>query len=83
MMSKKEIKKLRIAESVISTAINPDNQQFIPWGARMSSFLPTNLPVCYSLIILDPTPFNTIFANWLNQTYNAYNNWGNRNASST
>ena len=30
-----------------------------------------------------PTPFNTILWQWVNQTYNAVMNYGNRNASST
>ena len=36
-----------------------------------------------SLILPAPTPLNTILANWVNQTYNAAINYGNRNASST
>ena len=60
MLTKDEIKQLRIAPSVISTAINPDTGDFIPWAARMSSFLPLNLPISFGLIITPPTPFNTV-----------------------
>lgn len=81
-MTKKDIKKLRVAETVISTALNPDTKNFIPWTARMSSFLPLNLPISFGLIITPPTPFNTILWQWINQSYNAQNNYGNRNASS-
>jgi hypothetical protein len=35
------------------------------------------------MIITAPTPFNTILWQWINQTYNALLNYGNRNASST
>ena len=54
----------------------------IPWALRFSSFLPTNIPICFGFIIAAPTPFNTVFWQWVNQTYNAFLNYGNRNASS-
>jgi len=41
-----------------------------------------NIPICFGFIIAAPTPFNTIFWQWINQTYNAWLNYGNRNASS-
>lgn len=41
-----------------------------------------NIPICFGFIIAAPTPFNTVFWQWVNQTYNAYLNYGNRNASS-
>lgn len=49
---------------------------------RLSSFLPCNLPIAFGMIITAPTPFNTVFWQWANQTYNAALNYGNRNASS-
>jgi len=42
-----------------------------------------NLPISFGFIFAAPTPFNTIFWQWINQTYNAYLNYENRNASST
>jgi len=42
-----------------------------------------NIPICFGFIIAAPTPFNTVFWQWINQTYNAWLNYGNRNASST
>jgi hypothetical protein len=68
---------------VVSTAIHPDTGKFIPWVMRYSSFLPCNIPIAFGFIIATPTPFNTIFWQWINQTYNAGFNYGNRNASST
>jgi len=44
--------------------------------------MPINIPICFGFIIAAPTPFNTIFWQWINQTYNAFLNYGNRNASS-
>lgn len=81
--SVEDIKSLRRAETVLRTAIHPDTGEFIPWPMRMSSFIPVNLPISYGMIIVAPTPFNTIFWQFLNQTYNAMINYGNRNASST
>ena len=41
-----------------------------------------NLPISFGFIFAAPTPFNTIFWQWINQTYNAALNYENRNASS-
>lgn len=49
---------------------------------RLSSFLPMNMPISFGFIMAAPTPFNTILWQWINQTYNATLNYGNRNASS-
>lgn len=82
LLTREEIKALRKAEVVVSTAIHPDTGEFIPWVCRLSSFLPCNIPIAFGFIIAKPTPFNTIFWQWINQTYNASMNYGNRNASS-
>ena len=81
-LSADEIKELRTAETVVSTAIHPDTGKFISWPMRLSSFVPVNLPIAFGMIITAPTPFNTVFWQWVNQTYNALLNYGNRNASS-
>lgn len=80
-MTRGEIKEIRTAETVVSTAIHPDTGKFIPWVMRFSSFIPLNLPISFGMIIAPPTPFNTILWQWINQTYNAGVNYGNRNAS--
>ena len=66
LMSEEEIKKLRIAQTVVSAAIHPDTGDFIPWVCRLSSFLPCNIPISFGFIIAAPTPFNTIFWQWIN-----------------
>lgn len=76
------VAKIREAEIVTRTAIHPDTGEFIPWGMRMSSFIPINMPISYAMIVIAPTPFNTIMGQWINQTYNAGINYGNRNATS-
>jgi hypothetical protein len=50
---------------------------------RMSAFIPVQLPISFGMLMTAPTPFNTILWQWVNQTYNALMNYGNRNASST
>lgn len=82
-MTKDEIKDLRRCQTVVRTAIHPDTGDFIPWVMRVSSFLPANIPIAFGFIIAKPTPFNTIFWQWINQTYNAAFNYGNRNATSS
>lgn len=67
---------------MISTAVSPDTGDFIPWPMRMSSFVPMNMPIAFGMLMTSPTPFNTILWQWVNQTYNASMNYGNRNASS-
>ena len=82
LLTRAQIKEIRTAETVVKTAIHPDTGEFIPWAMRLSSFVPMNLPISFGMIITAPTPFNTIFWQWVNQTYNAVLNYGNRNASS-
>ena len=82
LVDPEEIEKIRKAQKVCSTAIHPDTQEFIPWPLRFSSFIPMNLPISFGMLFLAPTPLNTIFFQWLNQTYNASLNYANRNASS-
>ena len=77
-----EVKKVRRAQNIVATAIHPDTGDFIPWPCRFSSFLPMNIPIAFGFVFAAPTPFNTIFFQWLNQTYNAGLNYANRNASS-
>ena len=77
-----EIDELKVAKIVTSTAIHPDTGHLLPWLFRFSSFLPVNIPISFGFIFTAPTPFNTIFWQWINQTYNAALNYENRNASS-
>ena len=60
IVPKEKVRLIRIAKTVISTAVNPDSGKNIFWSMRMSSFLPFNLPISFGLIITPPTPFNTI-----------------------
>jgi sideroflexin-5 len=69
-------------QTIVNASIHPDTNQPVPWVMRMCAFVPTNLPIIFGMLMSPPTPINTIFWQWLNQTYNAGMNYGNRNASS-
>jgi hypothetical protein len=81
--SKTEADELYQKKMVTLSGIHPDSGEVVPWFARTSAFMPTNLPIIGAMMLAAPTPFNTIFWQWVNQTYNAGFNYGNRNASST
>ena len=69
-------------QSIVNASIHPDTNKPVPWVMRMCAFVPTNLPIIFGMLMAPPTPMNTAFWQWLNQTYNAGMNYGNRNASS-
>lgn len=68
---------------MLASSTSPDTGAVIPWAMRTCSFVPTNIPIIGGMILSPPTQAYTIFWQWLNQTYNAGLNYGNRNASST
>jgi sideroflexin-5 len=82
LLSDADIAKLRKMQTIVNASIHPDTNQPVPWVMRMCAFVPTNLPIIFGMLMTPPTPMNTIFWQWLNQTYNAGMNYGNRNASS-
>ena len=82
-MSDEQIGKVRRAQNIVSCAVHPDTNENIAWPYRFSSFLPMNTPIAFGMLFTAPTPFNTIFWQWINQTYNATLNYANRNASSS
>ena len=82
MLSESEIGKLRQLQTIVNASIHPDTNKPVPWVMRMCAFVPTNLPIIFGMLMTPPTPMNTVFWQWINQTYNAGMNYGNRNASS-
>ena len=82
MCSSEKIKELRIAKGVVESAIHPDTGEMIAWPMRVSSYLVLNMPILFGLLVSKPTPLNTIFWQWVNQSVNAGLNYGNRNATS-
>lgn len=78
-----EIRRINRAKEAVNLAIHPDTGELIPWAMRLPSYIILNIPISFGMIIAAPTPFNTIFWQWINQSLNAACNYGNRNASST
>ena len=81
-MTQEEHKEFRDMRIVCASGINPDNKELIKWPMRACSIIPTKAPIIAGMLITAPVPQNIIFWQWLNQTYNAGLNYGNRNASS-
>ena len=48
---------------------------------RMCGFVPMNIPILAGILLSAPTMRNTIFFQWLNQSYNAGLNFGNKNST--
>jgi hypothetical protein len=59
--SKVEADELYQKKMVTLSGIHPDSGEVIPWFARSSAFMPTNLPIIGAMMLSAPTPFNTIF----------------------
>lgn len=80
--SKQEAERLYYKKLVQLSCVHPDTGETIPFFARVSAFIPMNLPIFVGMILSPPTMKATVFWQWVNQTYNAGFNYGNRNASS-
>lgn len=80
-LTSKQIHVLKRARIVTASAMHPDTGKLISWPMRMSSFIYLQVPLTTGLTMAPPTTFNTFFWQWLNQTYYAGLNFGNRNAS--
>jgi len=65
----------------LSSGAVKENSELIPRVGRMSGFLAANLPITFALLLAPPTMFNTIFFQWVNQSYMAGLNYANKNDS--
>lgn len=81
-MTQQEFDEFRAKKIVLASSMSPDTGEVIPWVSRTCSFVPTNIPIIAGMLISPPSAFYTIMWQWINQTYNAALNFGNRNASS-
>lgn len=52
---------LRRNKMVTLSGVHPDSGEVIPWFARISAFVPINIPIIAAMSLAAPTPFNTIF----------------------
>eukprot|EP00354_Favella_ehrenbergii_P003330 CAMPEP_0170462006 /NCGR_PEP_ID=MMETSP0123-20130129/7682_1 /TAXON_ID=182087 /ORGANISM="Favella ehrenbergii, Strain Fehren 1" /LENGTH=237 /DNA_ID=CAMNT_0010727135 /DNA_START=30 /DNA_END=743 /DNA_ORIENTATION=- len=82
-LTQQEFEDYRLKKLVMASSVSPDSGETIMWATRTSAFVPTNIPIIVGMLCSPPTQMYTVFWQWLNQTYNAGLNYGNRNASST
>lgn len=59
-----------------------DRDELVPRYFRMCGFVPINVPIVVFMLIAKPTFIGTAGIHFINQTYNAGLNYGNRNSSS-
>eukprot|EP00928_Gymnodinium_smaydae_P048289 TRINITY_DN32278_c0_g1_i1.p1 TRINITY_DN32278_c0_g1~~TRINITY_DN32278_c0_g1_i1.p1 ORF type:complete len:394 (-),score=74.78 TRINITY_DN32278_c0_g1_i1:262-1443(-) len=64
----------------VEVSIHPVTGEVLFLPGRMSAFVPMNVPLC-ALMLMASTPTQTVFAQWLNQTYNVVNNYVNRSGA--
>ncbi|OQS04486.1 Mitochondrial Tricarboxylate Carrier (MTC) Family [Thraustotheca clavata] len=69
------------ARRICECVFHPQTGEKLPMLFRMPAFVPVNIPICSGMVLAPPTLFNTIFWQWVNQSYNAGFNYANRNAS--
>lgn len=67
---------------VCLTCVHPDTNEVIDFPCRVSAFTPMNIPIIGAMMLAPPSVKSTIFWQFVNQTYNAGFNYGNRNATS-
>lgn len=65
----------------VEVSIHPVTGEELLRVGRMSAFVPMNVPLC-AIMLMASTPQQVVFTQWLNQTYNAVNNYVNRSGAS-
>lgn len=75
-----EKEKIELAMALANSNAD-DRDEVIPRPFRLSGVVPCNIPIIGSLVFLPQTYASTIFMNWVNQSYDAGINYGNKNSS--
>lgn len=82
MLTPQEIDEIKLASRIVGGSVHPDTKEIIPRVMRLSGFVIFNVPIATMVIFMPhQTPLVSAMLQWLNQTYNAGMNYGNRNAS--
>jgi sideroflexin-5 len=81
-MTDAEFAEFKHKQLILASSVSPDNGSVVPWPTRTCSFIPTNIPIIVGMLTSPQTMVNIVLWQWINQTYNAGLNYGNRNASS-
>ena len=80
-LSSKQIAEIRKAERIINSTIHPDTGRKVPALFRMCFFIPANLPIVVGMFIFQKYYWQVVLFQWFNQSYNAGQNYCNRQAS--
>lgn len=84
MLKPEQISELRTADNIVGGAVHPNTNEIIPLHMRLSGFVVFNTPLALIMLFTrNQSPLFNAFMQWVNQTYNACLNYGNRNASSS
>ena len=81
-MTQEDIRRMKWNSNVVSGSVHPDTQKIIPHTMRLSGYTVIKIPIMFAVMFAQQSPAFNAFAQWVNQTYNAMINYGNRNASS-
>ncbi|PFH34752.1 tricarboxylate carrier protein [Besnoitia besnoiti] len=76
-------KKLQEFVLIAQSTINASDGSLVHPFFRLAAFCPVNIPISGGMILSAPTFANSVFWQWINQTYNAGFNWANGNRSPT
>ncbi|ESS30629.1 tricarboxylate carrier protein [Toxoplasma gondii GAB2-2007-GAL-DOM2] len=76
-------KKLQKFCLVAQSTINASDNSVIHPLFRLAAFCPVNIPIGGGMLLARPTFANSVFWQWVNQTYNACFNWANGNRCSS
>lgn len=68
---------------IVKGNLHPETEKPVNKLFRWSTFVPINIPIIIGISVLPPTPFNQIFFQSLNQSYNFGLNTCNASASNT
>jgi hypothetical protein len=66
---------------ILESNLHPETRQPVAKLFRWSAYCPVNIPIIIGLSVLPPTPFNQIFFQTVNQSYNFGINFSNSTSS--
>lgn len=79
MTAEERAKILRGVELMYSST--NDTGEIIARPFRMCGYVPMNIPILCGILLAPPTMKWTAFFQWMNQSYNASMNYGNKNST--